>query len=107
MIVFAEEALADLEGIFEFNFERDPETALDHTEAIRTAILVLERHPEIGRLIRSAGRLGRSRLSPPLRELVISQGKTGYIALYEYSPVDKLVRMAAIRHQREAGYRGR
>jgi len=42
-----------------------------------------------------------------LRELVISQGKTGYIALYEYSPVEKLVRVVAVRHQREVGYRSR
>ena len=49
MIVFAEEALADLERIFEFNFARDPATALDHIEKVRSAILVLEAHTEIGR----------------------------------------------------------
>jgi hypothetical protein len=39
--------------------------------------------------------------------LVISHGKTGNIALYEYSPIEKLVRVVAIRHQREVGYRSR
>ncbi|MSQ58892.1 MAG: type II toxin-antitoxin system RelE/ParE family toxin [Betaproteobacteria bacterium] len=107
MIVFAEEALADIERIFEFNFERDPETALDHVENIRTATLVLEQHPQIGRLIRSVGGAAAGRPRPMLRELVISQGKTGYVALYEYSQVEKLVRVVSIRHQREAGYRGR
>lgn len=96
MIVFAEEALADLERIFEFNFERDPSSAPDHIEKVRSAVLVLEEHPEIGRPIGGS----------TLRELVISYGSTGYIALYEYSPVESLVRIAAIRHQREAGYRG-
>ena len=98
MIVFDVEALDDLERIFEFNFERDPATALEHIDQIRGAVLILDAHPEIGR---PAGR-GSS-----LRELIISHGKTGYVALYEYSPVEKLVRIVAVRHQREAGYRGR
>jgi addiction module RelE/StbE family toxin len=98
VIVFDIEALDDLERIFEFNFERDPGTALEHIDKVRSAVLILDAHPEIGR---PAGH-GSS-----LRELIISHGKTGYIALYEYSPVERLVRIVAIRHQREAGYRGR
>ena len=97
MIVFAEGALADLERIFDFNFSRDPPTAFEHIEAIRSAVLILDAHPEIGRLCEPG---------TPLRELIISHGKTGYVALYEYSPLAKLIRVAAIRHQREAGYRG-
>jgi plasmid stabilization system protein ParE len=61
-------------------------------------VLILEDHPEIGR---PAGK-GSS-----LRELVISHGKSGYLALYEYSPAEQLIRVLAVRHQREAGYRGR
>lgn len=96
MIVFDEEALDDLERIFEFNFSRDPASALQHLERIREAILVLDAHPEIGR------RAGRD---TSLRELVISHGVSGYIALYEHSPAERLIRVAAICHQREAGYR--
>ena len=95
MIVFAGEALADLERIFEFNLARDPATALDHIEKVRSAVLVLEVHPEIGRPVPGS----------TLRELVISYGKSGYVALYEYSAGEGLLRVAAIRHQREAGYR--
>ena len=72
--------------------------ALDHVEAVRSAVAILDAHPEMGRL---------TRRGTTLRGLVISQGKTGYIALYEYSPIEKLVRVVAIRHQREAGHRGR
>ena len=97
MIVFADEALADLERIFEFSFERDPATALEHIAKVRSAVMVLDDHPEIGR---PAG--GTS-----LRELIISHGKSGYLALYEYSAAEHLVRILAVRHQREAGYRGR
>lgn len=96
MIVFAEEALDDLDKIFEFNFQVDPATALDHIEKIRSAVLMLEVHPKIGRRIR-----GHS----SLRELVISFGRSGYVALYEYSAAESLVRVVAVRHQHEAGYR--
>lgn len=98
MIVFDSGALEDLEQIFEFNAQGDPPMALDHVEAVRSAVAILDAHPEMGRLARRGS---------TLRELVISHGKTGYIALYEYSPIEKLVRVVAIRHQREAGYRGR
>lgn len=89
MIVFAEEALADL--------ERDPASAPQHVETILEAVLILDGHPEIGR---SAG------TGSPLREMVISHGSSGYVALYEYSRVNRLIRVLAVRHQREAGYRG-
>jgi len=98
VIYFDEGARADLERIFEFNFERDPASALEHIEKILDAVGVLARHPEIGR---DAGD------TPPLRELVISHGSSGYIALYEHSRVQNVVRVVAIRHQREAGYKGK
>jgi len=97
VILFAEEALADLERIFDFTFARDGAEALAHVAKIRTAVMILEEHPEIGRPTEPGS---------SLRELVISHGKSGYVALYEYSAAEKLVRIAAIRHQREAGYRG-
>lgn len=97
MIVFAVEALEDLERILDFNLARDPATALDHVEKVRSAVEVLAEHPQIGRPIGGGSRL---------RELVISHGATGYIALYEYAAAEALIRVVAIRHQREAGYRG-
>jgi plasmid stabilization system protein ParE len=96
VIVFADEALSDLERIFEFNAERDPVNALEHLGKIQSAVLLLEAHPRIGRPIARGA---------TLRELVISYGKTGYIALYEHSPMENLIRVVAVRHQREAGYR--
>ena len=38
-----------------------------------------------------------------LRELVISKGRTGYVALYRYLPEQDRVDILAIRHQRESG----
>jgi plasmid stabilization system protein ParE len=96
VIVFAEEALADLERIFDFTFARDGAEALQHIDRIRGAVMILEDHPEIGRPTEPGSNL---------RELVISHGRSGYVALYEHSLAEKLIRIAAIRHQREAGYR--
>ena len=95
MIVFEEEALADLERILEFNAARDPASALEHLRRIREGVLILEGHPEIGRKVAGF----------PQRELVISHGGSGYVALYEHSRAENLIRVVAVRHQREAGYR--
>ena len=38
-----------------------------------------------------------------MRELVISHGSTGYLALYRYHEIRDLVTVLAIRHQRELG----
>ena len=95
MIEFSDAAQADLEKIFAFNHARDPDTALDHVDKIRSAIRILDTHPEIGWLKYSHSRL---------RELVISRVQSGYIALYAYFPAAGRIRMVAIRHQREAGY---
>jgi plasmid stabilization system protein ParE len=97
VIVFDEGALGDVERILDYVAESDPASALEHVGRIRSAISLLDQHPEIGRPIGGAS---------TLRELVISQGKTGYVALYEYAKAIQLIRVVAIRHQREAGYRG-
>ncbi len=95
MIIFSDGAEADLEKIFEFNADRDAASALEHIETIRSAIAILKAHPEIGR---------RTYARSTMRELVISKGATGYVALYEYFPTDDLVVVHAVRHQRETGY---
>ncbi len=97
MIHFDDGALSDLERIFGFNLERDAEWAERQIESIRTAVMILDQHPHIGRPVPSRA----------LRELVISVGKTGFIALYQYEELDDLVRILGIRHQLEAGYRDR
>jgi plasmid stabilization system protein ParE len=95
MIIFSEDTQGDLERILEFNAEREPAIALEHIATIRSAVLILNEHPGIGRRV-SADSL--------LRELVISRGATGYIAIYEYFPIDNRAVIHAVRHQREAGH---
>lgn len=55
----------------------------------------LERAPEMGRPLADA---------PDLRELVISFGDSGYVALYRHEPETGTVYVLAFRHQKEAGY---
>ena len=92
-VVYSPNALANLERALAFVAESAPESALGAADAIQTAVEMLERHPFIGRLVRGN-----------LRELVISFGRTGYVALYRFVPSRDEVRILAIRHQRELDY---
>jgi plasmid stabilization system protein ParE len=44
------------------------------------------------------------RLESELRELIISYGRSGYVALYRFVIARDEVRILAIRHQRELGF---
>lgn len=92
-VIYSENAITNLERAFQFLFEHDPSAAQDAALAIREAVEMLARHPLIGRPIEGE-----------LRELVISFGRTGYIALYRFLPATGDVRILAIRHQRELDY---
>jgi plasmid stabilization system protein ParE len=92
-VVYSPNALDNLERAFAFLAERAPEAAVAAVEAIQTAIEMLEHHPLIGRIV-----------TGDLRELVISYGRTGYVALYRFLPARREVRVLAIRHQRELDY---
>jgi addiction module RelE/StbE family toxin len=94
-LAFAARAEADLDRIFQFVAAEDPTAAGAVTALIVEALQILERHPLIGRQTEEG-----------LRELVISRGKSGYMALYEYFEADDVVMVLALRHQREAGYPG-
>lgn len=86
-------AQRDLERLYEFLAAVSPEAAAESLRHIIEAVDVLARHPLIGR-----------GLHAELRELVISHGRTGYVALYRFLPERNVVRVVAIRHQREAGF---
>jgi addiction module RelE/StbE family toxin len=92
-IIFSQIALADLEKLTDFLIEVDPLAAAETVDLIEEAIGVLKRHPLIGRQVES-----------DLRELIISRGKTGYVAIYSYEADQDAILILAIRHQREAGY---
>lgn len=93
-VAYSARALDDLDRRFDFIASANPSAAIRAGEFILDAVRILERHPYIGRPVRG-----------PLRELVISHGRTGYAALYRVAPRAGEIEILAIRHQREAGYR--
>ena len=92
-LVYVEQALLDLERLCDFLVETEPAAAAETIHLITEAVMVLERHPYIGRM-----------LDEDLRELIISRGKSGYVALYSFEEVEDTILILAVRHQREAGY---
>jgi plasmid stabilization system protein ParE len=91
-VVYTPQALDHLDRLEDFLLESDASAARQAIPLIISAVETLRLHPNIGR-----------RRESQLRELVISRGKTGYIALYRYNEVRNVVIVLAIRHQREVG----
>lgn len=94
-LIYSARALADLERLTDFLIEADPSAAAETVGLIEEAVELLARHALIGRPVEYE-----------LRELVISRGRTGYVALYSFEENQDAVLILAIRHQREAGYWG-
>lgn len=93
VIIYSEQALADLERLTDFLLQDEPVAALETADLIIEAVEVLENHPLIGRDAEEG-----------LKELVISRGKSGYLASYSYESSQDVVLVLSIRHQREVGY---
>lgn len=92
-LIYSSRAFSDLDRLTDFLIDTDPVAAGETVELIAEAIAILKRHPLMGRPV-----------DDDLRELVISRGRTGYIALYSYETEHDAVLILAIRHQREAGF---
>ncbi|OOG48982.1 type II toxin-antitoxin system RelE/ParE family toxin [Rhodanobacter sp. C01] len=97
-IRFTEEALADLERLYDFALARedgDWTTAERALDAIRNGLGLLASSPFSCR-----------KAAPDdtfLRELIIAFGASGYVALFEIDDA-KTVTVLAVRHQREDDY---
>ncbi len=92
-LIYSEQALGDLERLTDFPIDTDAAAAAETVLLIEEAVGVLGRHPLIVRPVESGS-----------RELVISRGRTGYVALYRFEAAQDAVLILAVRRQREAGY---
>jgi plasmid stabilization system protein ParE len=92
-VVYSANAVENIERVVQYLREKEPDAAMASAAVIRSAVENLATHPLIGR-----------RVEGDLRELVISYGATGYIALYRFDIPRDQVRVLALRHQREIGY---
>lgn len=73
--------------------DEDPARAVAAARAISSGFDALAAHPLLGR-----------RLEGELRELVISCGGSGFVALYRYLVATDEARVLALRSQREIGF---
>jgi plasmid stabilization system protein ParE len=92
-LVFSPSALRDIERLTKFLMESDPVAASATAEVLTGGLKLLDDHPLVGR----PAELG-------YRELLISRGRTGYVALYKYEVERDAAIVLAIRHQREGGF---
>jgi plasmid stabilization system protein ParE len=92
-VVYSARASSHLERALELLASENQDTAIAAASAIRSAVENLAAHPLLGR-----------RVHGDIRELVISYGQTGYIALCRFVVPQDELRVLAIRHQREIGF---
>lgn len=92
-VIYSRHAFADLERLADFLVKEAPTAASAAIEIIRDGIEILARHPLVGRACEEG-----------LRELLISYGRSGYVALYSHEQREDVVLVLAIRHQRESGF---
>jgi len=92
-VIVARHADADLARLVDFLADAEPVAALATYDLVLGALELLRTYPSIGRPMDGI-----------LRELVISRGNTGYLALYQYDELADRVVVLALRHQRELGY---
>ena len=88
-------AREDLHRLYHFMLERDPKAARRARDAIGKATELLRDFPFTCRKANDD--------NPLLRELVISFGAAGYVALFEIED-SETVTFLAVRHQREDDY---
>ena len=86
----------DIERIVAHLLSHDVPQVDERVAEILEALLLLTRHPLIGRPVGNGA-----------RELVIGEGSRGYVALYRYDPLDDTAEVLALCAQREAGFQDR
>lgn len=97
-LVLAPRALRDIKRLADFLLENSPQAARETGSILLDGLAILAKHPLIGRVVEEG-----------YRELVISRGRSGYLALYRYDAETDRAIILAIRHQRERShseYRG-
>ncbi len=92
-LVFAPQAAQDLKRLTEFLLDTNPHAANETVSVLVDGLSILKQHQLVGRTVEQG-----------YRELVISRGRTGYVALYSYDAIRNVALILAIRHQRESGF---
>jgi plasmid stabilization system protein ParE len=97
LVLLAPEAQEDLERLYLFSLELGPDVADRALAAIEGSYALLRHSPF------SCRKAAEGKRGPLVRELIISFGSSGYVALFEILD-DSTVLVTAVRHQRESDY---
>jgi plasmid stabilization system protein ParE len=92
-LVFAPRAFQDVERLTAFLIESDADAAVATANLLFGGLRILKEHPLVGRSAEHG-----------YRELLISRGRSGYVALYTYDVEQDVALVLAVRHQREGGF---
>lgn len=93
-LIWSPAALRDVERLYKFLAEKNPDAAQRAAKAIREGMQILCDQPAVGRPMED--------MYPEFREWFITFGGSGYVALYRLDA--EVAVILAVRHQREAGY---
>ena len=93
-LIWSPAALRDVERLYKFLAEKNPDAARRAARAIRDGMQILRDQPAAGRPMED--------MDPEFREWFITFGSSGYVALYRLEADIAVV--LAVRHQKEAEY---
>jgi plasmid stabilization system protein ParE len=91
-IIFTRRAQIDLERLKSFLATESPRAAKNAVNALKTAFLLIHKHPRIGKMQADANQ----------HDLIVPFGASGYIIRYELR--EEIILILAIRHQKEVGF---
>jgi len=95
-LIWSPAALEDVQRLYRFLAQKNPDAAQRAVKAIRSGVRVLGQQPGLGRPIDD--------MPDAFREWVIDFGDSGYVARYHVDVSADVATILAVRHQKEAGY---
>ena len=93
-LIWSPAALRDVERLYRFLAEKNPDAARRAAKSIREGMKILRDQPTAGRPMED--------MDPEFREWFITFGGSDYVALYRLEADIAVV--LAVRHEKEAGY---
>lgn len=93
-LIWSRRGLCDVQCLYRFLSESNPEAAKRAVMVIRQSVRVLAQQPGLGRPVDD--------MDDEFREWVIDFGDSGYVVRYRFDR--EVVMILAARHQKEAGF---
>ena len=101
VVIFSPEAVEDLERLFDRVLERELNSPTGDLEIPARAIEAIKQACQL--LAHSPFSCRKTGVSAFVRELIISFGESGYVAMFEIRDSNQII-IGAVRHQLESDY---